>query len=74
MSFKTFRKSYYYKGDVRQNNCPIGTMIPGDIDTADGQIDDIESRIDDLDSTVDMLENRIYDAENRAEHLKESLD
>ena len=55
-------------------NLLIGTMIPNDIDTADGQIDDIESRIDELDSAVDMLENRIDDAENRAEHLKESLD
>ena len=60
--------------DVRQNNCPIGTMIPGDIDTADGQIDDIESRIDELDDAVDVIENRIDAAENRAEHLKESLD
>ena len=55
--------------DAILNNCPIGTMIPGDIDTADGQLDDIESRIDELNNEIDMIENRIDDVANMDEEL-----
>ena len=60
--------------DIKQNNCPIGTMIPGDIDTADGQLDDIESRIDELNNEIDMIENRIDGVANMDEELQESSD
>lgn len=60
--------------DINLSNCPVGAVIPGNIEDSEALLDEIEDRIDELDSEVDRLENRIDDAENRAEQLKLSLD
>ena len=60
--------------DINLTNCPVGAVIPSNMEDSEALLDEIEDRIDELDSEVDRLENRIDDAENRAEQLKLSLD
>ena len=60
--------------DINLSHCPIGAMIPSNMEDSEALLDEIEDRIDELDSEVDRIENRIDDAENRAEQLKLSLD
>ena len=60
--------------DINLTNCPVGAVIPSNMEDSETLLDEIEDRIDELDSEVDRLENRIDDAENRAEQLKSSLD
>lgn len=60
--------------DINLTNCPVGAVIPSNMEDSEALLDEIEDRIDELDSEVDRLENRIDDAENRAEQLKSSLD
>ena len=60
--------------DINLTNCPVGAVIPRNMEDSEALLDEIEDRIDELDSEVDRLENRIDDAENRAEQLKLSLD
>ena len=61
-------------GHINLTNCPVGAMIPSNMEDSEALLDEIEDRIDELDSEVDQLENRIDDAESRAEQLKSSLD
>lgn len=60
--------------DINLSNCPVGAVIPSNMEDSEALLDEIEDRIDELDSEVDRIENRIDDAENRAEQLKLSLD
>ena len=60
--------------DINLTNCPVGAVIPSNMEDSEALLDEIEDSIDELDSEVDRLENRIDDAENRAEQLKLSLD
>lgn len=60
--------------DIKLMNCPVGTIIPNDLENADTLIDDLEGRIDDLESALDSLEDRIDDAEDRVDSLDPSED
>ena len=59
---------------IKLTNCPVGTIIPNDLENADTLIDDLEGRIDDLESALDSLEDRIDDAEDRVDSLDPSED
>ena len=60
--------------DINLSNCPVGAVIPDNIEDSELLLDEIEDRIYDLNSDVDLLENRIDDVQKQAEQLKSSLD
>lgn len=56
--------------DINLSQCPIGAMIPSNMEDSEALLDEIEDRIDE----VDQLSNKIDEAVNRAKQLKSSLD
>ena len=56
------------------SQCPIGAMIPRNMEDSEALLDEIEDRIDEVNDEVDQLSNKIDEAVNRAKQLKSSLD
>lgn len=40
------------------NDCPIGTVIPKDIDDAEDRIDDLEDKLNNILEQIDDVENK----------------
>lgn len=60
--------------DINLTNCPVGAVIPSNMEDSEALLDEIEDRIDEVNDEVDQLSNKIDEAENRAKQLKSSLD
>lgn len=39
------------------NRCPIGNVIPNDIDDAENRLDELEDRLNDIIGQIDDIEN-----------------
>lgn len=44
--------------NISFNDCPIGTVIPKDIDDAEDRIDDLEDKLNNILEQIDDVENK----------------
>jgi len=53
------------QGKMNFQNCPIGSVLDGDIDEAEERLDELESRLDDIKSSIDEVESSIDELEDK---------